>query len=246
VLELKNISFSTNERNILDNLNFTFESGLSYAILGNNGVGKSSLAKIIMGTDDYRTNHTGKIYFNDEDITEKNISERAKLGITMTWQEPVRFQGITVKDYISLGGKININNSEIFRLLDIAGLNHSYINRKVDKTLSGGERKRIELISIIALKPKFVIFDEPDSGIDMMSNSMIKSIIQELLNIKATVLSITHREEIAMISNKAILLCAGKINMVGDPEKVSNTYKSLCDNCSHVNNPVKDLIEVKL
>ncbi|WP_129407966.1 ATP-binding cassette domain-containing protein [Marinitoga lauensis] len=242
MLELKNISFSAGPRKVLEDITYTFEKGKIYAALGNNGVGKSTLARIIMGLNGYKGTHGGKIYFEGKDITDFSITERAKLGITMAWQEPVRYEGLGVREYLTLGKRINLSDNELLEILNLVGLNPFYLHRKVDKTLSGGERKRIELASLIILKPKFAIFDEPDSGIDMMSNIMIERIFKIITANGGTVLSITHREEIAEVADEAFLICSGKITSKGDPKKVSEFYRSTCDNCSHINVPV-DMIE---
>ncbi|SHE54607.1 Iron-regulated ABC transporter ATPase subunit SufC [Marinitoga hydrogenitolerans DSM 16785] len=239
MLELKNISFKTGTRKILEDISYKFEDGKIYAVLGNNGVGKSTLARIIMGLNGYIGKHGGQIIFNGKDITNLNITERAKLRITMAWQEPVRYEGLGVREYLTLGKRINLSDSELIEILNLVGLNPFYLHRKVDKTLSGGERKRIELASLIILKPRFAIFDEPDSGIDMMSNIMIERIFKIITSTGGTVLSITHREEIAEIADEAFLICSGKIKAEGDPKKVSEVYKSTCDNCAHINVPVE-------
>ena len=245
MLELKEISFYANERKILENVTYKFEEGKSYAILGNNGVGKSSLSKIIMGLEGYKDKHGGILLFNNIDITKMSVSERAKLGISMAWQEPVRFEGIGVKDYLTLGGKYKKTEKELNAILKEVGLNPFYLHRNVDKTLSGGERKRIEMASILILKPKLVILDEPDSGIDMMSNAIIENVIKKIKESGGTTISITHREEIALIADKALLLCGGKVHKEGNPEVVSFVYKSMCDTCSHINAPIED-VEVNL
>ena len=238
MLELKNINFSTGTRKILENITYTFEKGKIYAVLGNNGVGKSTLARIIMGLDGYKGNHGGNIFFAGQDITNMSVTERAKLGITMAWQEPARFEGLGVKEYLTLGKRIKLSENELIEILNLVGLNPFYLHRKVDKTLSGGERKRIELASLIILKPRFAIFDEPDSGIDMMSNVMVERIFKIITANGGSVLSITHREEIAEIANEAFLICSGKIKAEGDPKKVSEVYKTTCDNCAHINVPI--------
>ncbi|KAF2956347.1 ATP-binding cassette domain-containing protein [Marinitoga sp. 38H-ov] len=237
MLELKNINFKTGSRKILEDISYSFGKSKIYAVLGNNGVGKSTLARIIMGLDGY--NHGGKIYFEGQNITNMSVTERAKLGITMAWQEPARFEGLGVKEYLTLGKRIDLSENELIEILNLVGLNPFYLHRNVDKTLSGGERKRIELASLIILKPKFAIFDEPDSGIDMMSNIMIERIFKIITANGGTVLSITHREEIAEIADEAFLICSGKIKAAGNPKKVSEVYKTTCDNCSHINVPVE-------
>lgn len=148
----------------------------------------------------------------------------------MAWQEPVRFEGISVRDYLTIGNRA----IDPCYYLELAGLQPElYIDRLVDKTLSGGERKRIELISVLALNPKFAILDEPDSGIDMLSIQDIVTVIDAFRSQMTSVLLITHREEIARIANVASLLCGGEIVFSGEPQTVTEYYKSrrciVCD-----------------
>lgn len=238
MLTIKDLSFKTDDKEIIKNIKYDFQPGKIYAILGNNGVGKSTFVKIIMGMNGYFNNHGGSIYFDNEDITELSLVERAQRGITITNQEPARFKGVSVEKYLKLGGKKNYSDEEIINALRTVGLNGIYRFRKVDKTLSGGERKRIELASILLLKPRVVIFDEPDSGIDMMSNSMLADVIKKLKESDSTVIIITHREEISLLADEALLLCNGYIRDVGNPVRINKLYKETCDVCGHVNRPV--------
>lgn len=240
MLTIKNLGYSTDGKDIIKGINYTFEDGKTYAILGNNGTGKSTLVKAIMGMHGYINKHKGKIYMDNDEITDAPLVERAKKGLSITLQEPVRFKGISVKNYLSLGGKHDFSKEKMEEALEMVGLRKEYLNRKVDKTLSGGERKRIELASIILLKPKVVIFDEPDSGIDMMSNTMLKDVFEELRANNTTVISITHREEISRIADRALLLCGGEIKEEGTPEKINKLYKETCDVCDHINEPEED------
>jgi len=158
------------------------------------------------------------------------VHERARLGITMAWQEPVRFEGITVGQYLSLR---NVSGAPA-QYLELVGLSaERYGNRMVDRSLSGGERKRIELASLLALQPKLAILDEPDSGIDMLSTQDIINVIGAFKASGSAVLLITHREEIAVIADQASQLCGGRIICTGNPAKVAEHYKARhCDICS--------------
>ena len=125
--------------------------------------------------------------------------------------------------------------------LESVGLNaNEYLHRMLDKTMSGGEIKRIELASMLALQPRLCILDEPVSGIDLLSINNIISVIKQIQRQGSTVLLISHREEIASIADRASLLCGGKVILSGTPEKVINSYKSrsciICDGreCNHV------------
>ena len=140
--------------------------------------------------------------------------ERAQLGITLCWQEPARLEGISVADYVNLG-KASIDTAACLRRVGLAP--EQYLQRYIDKTLSGGQRKRIELASVFALRPKLALLDEPDSGIDLLSLGEIEELIQSFKEAGASVLLITHREEIVLFADHASQLCGGKIVLTATP-----------------------------
>ncbi|PKN11432.1 MAG: ABC transporter ATP-binding protein [Deltaproteobacteria bacterium HGW-Deltaproteobacteria-4] len=235
LLELHDISYRTPERLILAGLSLTVEAGEVHALLGTNGTGKSSLAYLIMGCEGYAPNR-GAIIFAGQRINKLKLHERARLGIALAWQEPVRFEGLSVRDYLLLRDK----GGDAGAALRLVGLEPElYLRRLVDKSLSGGERKRIELASIFALQPRCAILDEPDSGIDMLSTADLLNVINAFRAMGAAVLLITHREEIALQADRASQLCGGRIVYSGTPAQVTTFYKErrcqLCDGevCSH-------------
>ncbi len=222
LLDLRDLTFTAGTRKILDGFDLTVEQGEIHALLGTNGTGKSTVAYLIMGCEGYKPD-SGEILFDGHVINDLTISERAKLGITMAWQEPARFEGITVGNYLSLGRE-DVDPDEA---LEIVGLHPAlYLNRMVDKCLSGGERKRIELASIFALQPRLAVLDEPDSGIDMLSTGDILHVLRAFRDKGSSVLLITHREEIVRIADRASQICGGKIICTGNPLKVAEFYKS--------------------
>jgi len=236
LIEMKGLTFNAGEKKILDDFSMTIEDSEVHALLGTNGTGKSTLAYLIMGCEGYNPT-SGKILFEGKVINGLKIHERAKLGITMAWQEPVSFEGLSVRDYLTL------NNKDLDTALYIVmvGLHPElYLHRMVDKSLSGGERKRIELASTLALHPKLAILDEPDSGIDMLSTQDIVNVINAFKEHGSSVLLITHREEIVLIADRASQICNGRVVCSGNPEKVAEYYKSrkclVCDGevCAYV------------
>ena len=236
LLEIKCLTYETVNKNILDGLSLTIKTSEVHALLGTNGTGKSTLAYLIIGCEGYKPT-SGEIVFDGKVINDLKIHERAHLGITMAWQEPVRFEGISVKDYLALKNKSIVPA----HYLEMVGLQPEfYLHRMVDKSLSGGERKRIELASILALHPKLAILDEPDSGIDMLSTQDIVNVISAFKEHGSSVLLITHREEIVIIADKASQICNGKVICSGNPAKVAEYYKSrkclVCDGevCAYV------------
>jgi len=236
LIEIKGLTFHAGDKKILDDFSMTIGVSEVHALLGTNGTGKSTLAYLVMGCEGYRSS-SGEIVFEGKVINDLKIHERAKLGITMAWQEPVRFEGISVRDYLALNNK----DSDPSHYLEMVGLHPElYLHRMVDKSLSGGERKRIELASILALHPKLAILDEPDSGIDMLSTQDIVNVISAFKENGSSVFLITHREEIVLIADRASQICNGKIVCTGNPEKVAEYYKSrkcfVCDGevCAYV------------
>lgn len=229
LLELSNIFYSASGREILTGLTLGIEAGEVHALLGTNGTGKSTLASMIMGCQGFHP-ISGEIIFNGTSITDLKIHERARLGISMAWQEPARFEGLRVRDYLMLGTATE-QPEEALRLV---GLEPSrYLSRMVDRSLSGGERKRIELASVLALRPKLAILDEPDSGIDMLSTDDIIRVLDRLRSGGSAALLITHRDEIAAAADRASQICGGKIVYSGSSGAVAAVFKSRrCETCN--------------
>ncbi len=229
VFEIKDLHFNVGEKDILKGFNLSIGENEIHSILGLNGTGKTTLAAIIMGLEGYKPSK-GQILFNGVDISNFSITQRAKLGITLAWQSPASFEGITVSQYLSIGGN---NNQE--KLLHLVGLNPElYLNRIVDENLSGGERKRIELASVLSIKPKIVILDEPDSGIDIASIHIIKNLIKSFKKIGASTILITHNEEMTKVGDKALLICNGKVVKDGPTNEVTEYFKKNCKTCDHI------------
>ncbi len=214
---------------ILSGLSLFLAEGEVHALIGSNGTGKSTLAYLIMGCGPTLPN-SGDILFEGRSLLLLPLHERARLGISLAWQEPVRFEGIAVRDYLSLHAS-GISPDEALRLV---GLHPERCrDRMVDASLSGGERKRIELASVLSVRPKLAILDEPDSGIDMLSTQDIINVITAFKAGGSAVLLITHREEIALIADRASQLCGGRIICSGAPDKVADHYRTrncrVCD-----------------
>ncbi len=230
LLILEEVSLKREGRLILKNVNLRVEERTIHSILGPNGAGKSSLAYLIVGCCDYMPDE-GRIIFHNHEVNSIPIWKRAQMGLTLAWQEPARFEGLTVEDYLSLGMKQK-NRDKIIEALEFVLLDpKKYLKREVDRTLSGGERKRIELASIFTQEPKLVILDEPDSGIDVLALENIVEMIKTLKKKGTTVLLITHREDIAQIADRTSLMCSGLIAKEGQAEEVAQYYKTKCIPC---------------
>lgn len=220
MLELKNISFARDGKQILNNINLKIDNSKLIAITGPNGSGKSTLAKIIMGI---LTPDSGTILFDGQDITHKNITERAQLGIGFAFQQPVKFKGLTVKDLIEISSGNSINLSEACDYLSDVGLcAKDYLNREISGSLSGGELKRIEIAMLAAKKSKLTVFDEPEAGIDLWSFNSLISIFEKMHNqIKeSSIVIISHQEKILNIADEIVLLTDGEISAIGQKEEI--------------------------
>lgn len=224
MLELQNLSFqvagdSDGQREIIKDLNLTLADHSFIAITGPNGGGKSTLAKLIMGIEQPTS---GKILFNGTDITHMSITDRANLGISFAFQQPVRFKGIKVKDLITLAAGNNIKLSSACNYLSRVGLcARDYINRDVDTSLSGGELKRIEIATIIARNTPLAVFDEPEAGIDLWSfNNLIKVFEEMHQSNDNSLVIISHQERILSIADEIVVLADGSIQAKGRREDI--------------------------
>jgi Fe-S cluster assembly ATP-binding protein len=227
ILQVENLSLRRDGRDILRRVNLTVRAGEVHALLGLNGSGKSSLAYTLMGCAGYTPN-AGRIVFDGRDVTALSISERARLGITLAWQEPARFEGLPVAQYVQLG-MADPKRDRIRDALEAVALPPNvYARRVVDQTLSGGERKRVELAAVFAMHPRLAILDEPDSGIDALSLADIGALIRRMASEGTTVLLITHRDEMATAADRASLMCQGAVVWSGDAVEARRYYGTRC------------------
>lgn len=237
LLQVEDLHLQRQEQVILRGVTFGIAPRQVYALLGRNGSGKSSLAYTLMGCAGYVPS-AGRIFFNGQDITQFSITGRAKLGLTLAWQEPARFEGLKVKDYLALGMREPTRERVEKALLAVDLPPLTYLERTVNDALSGGERKRIELAAVYAMQARLAILDEPDSGIDVLSLDDIARLIRRLTDEGTAVLLITHRDEMVPAADVAALMCAGEILRVGEPQTVREYYARRCRPCE-----VTELVE---
>lgn len=223
MLELRNISFDVAENKkkigILKGINLTLEDNKFIVVTGPNGGGKSTLAKIIAGIE---TPTSGQILWNGEDITKLSVTERAKLGISYAFQQPVRFKGITVYDLIQLATGRQISTEEACQYLSEVGLcARDYIKREVNASLSGGELKRIEIATVMARNTQMTIFDEPEAGIDLWSFQKLIDVFEKMHeSVHSSILIISHQERILNIADEIIMIADGQVVSKGAKEVV--------------------------
>jgi Fe-S cluster assembly ATP-binding protein len=227
LLKVEHLSLSRNGRQILNDVNLSVYPGQVHVLLGLNGSGKSSLAYTLMGCTGYKSDE-GRILFDGQDITHMPIDQRARLGLTLAWQEPARFEGLPVGKYVSLGMQEFDRGRALAALEAVALPPRAYAVRPVDETLSGGERKRVELAAVYAMAPRLAILDEPDSGIDALSLADVGLLIRRMAEAGTAVLFITHRDEMVNAADTASIMCLGNVIYSGSPVKAQAYYKGRC------------------
>ena len=230
ILQLRDVTLERGGKRILDGLCLDFREAYVHAVIGPNGAGKSTLASLIMGLSGY-TDHRGDVLFEGESIKRLSVDERARCGITLAWQEPARFEGLSVRSFILAGVKEKSVDT-VCRSLGQVDLDpRKYIDRAVDKTLSGGERKRIELAGILAMEPKLVLMDEPDSGIDIEALDCIFQVLRTLKQNNVTVVLITHSLPVLRHADHGFLLCGGRLVREGPAEEIASYFRRKCAAC---------------
>ncbi|MBQ9365208.1 MAG: ATP-binding cassette domain-containing protein [Schwartzia sp.] len=224
MLELKGVSFEVNDENgreeILRDINLSMGDRRFIVITGPNGGGKSTLAKLLIGVE---RPTAGRIYFDGEDITELSITERARKGIAIAFQQPVKFKGIQVLDLLRIAAGRNLSASEGCDFLSEVGLcARDYIGREVNSSLSGGELKRIEIATVIARRARFSVFDEPEAGIDLWSFQNLIRVFEKMRRdiTDSTILVISHQERILKIADEIIVIKDGVVERHGDKKDV--------------------------
>lgn len=236
ILEIKDLSLEVENGRILNELNMEIETGQICALVGPNGAGKSSFAFAVMGLEGYR-NVEGDIVYKGESLNGLDVSERSERGITLAWQEPARYEGLNVGKFIraASGRESKESPSDV---LEMVGMDpDSYLDRALDSGLSGGERKKIELASILAMDPELVLLDEPDSGIDVASLDRIFEAIKLLKSRGTTVILITHSATVLEKAEHAFLMCCGSVIDEGSVDEIKSYLEEKCLPCDHKNAP---------
>lgn len=231
MIKLENLSYKVSdketgkEKYILKNLNLEFPKNKVTVITGHNGSGKSTLIKLLMGII---SPTSGKILVNGTDITPLQIQERANMGLTIAFQQPVRFKGLTVRDLLNLASKKQGKLADACEYLAKVGLcAKDYIDRELDDRLSGGELKRIELAIALAKGGDILLFDEPEAGIDLWSFDGLVNIFKELRN--KTVIIVSHQKKLLDNADYILLLNNNHDAILGTKkEMLENLNKPQC------------------
>ncbi len=227
MLQIKDSEVKIKEKTVLKNFNLDIPSGEVHVIMGPNGVGKSTLSKVIMGSSEYKVTK-GDILFNNKSILNLTTDERARLGIFLSFQNPIEIEGVTNSEF--LRSAINSKSDNPIGLYDFIKemensfndlkLNKEMMHRSLNQNFSGGEKKKNEILQMKLLKPSFIILDELDSGLDVDSLKIVCDNINNYLkeNKDASVLMITHYPRILEYIKPDYIhvLKEGKIVETGD------------------------------
>ena len=221
MLTLENVCWKPDGRDaVLKGIDLQLKPGKLTVVTGPNGGGKTSLAKVIAGLNQVSS---GRISLGDIDITEKDITERAKLGISYAFQQPVRFKGITVRSLLDLAAGGDVGDENVCQLMAKVGLcTKDYIDREINASLSGGEIKRIEIASVLARRDsKVLIFDEPEAGIDLWSFTGLIETFEDLKKEQdKALLVISHQERLLEIADEIAVIVDGKVRISGPSQEI--------------------------
>lgn len=234
MLELKNVSFRAGDepdaKEIIHQVSLQIDERF-VALTGPNGGGKSTLAKLIAGI--YIPTE-GQILLDGVDITHASVTERARLGISFAFQQPVRFKGLTVSDLITMASGRKLSVAEVCSYLSEVGLcAREYVNREINASLSGGELKRIEIAMVMARGTKLTLFDEPEAGIDLWSFGNLITVFEKMHErIQGSIMIISHQERILNIADRIIVIADGKIRQDGTREEILPTLLGTSSACS--------------
>lgn len=233
MLELINVDLSLEGESgpveILKNINLKLEKKKIYVMTGPNGGGKSSVAKVIMGIYPLTS---GKILMDGIDISEEDITQRAKMGIGYAMQQPARFKGMKVRDLLTLAAGENKEHTLCDLLFDVGLCAQDYLDREINASFSGGELKRLEIASVLARNSKIVLFDEPEAGIDLWSFKRLTQTFKDLnQKYDTTIIIISHQERILNLADEVIMVTGGKISEITNKNKILDEIKELDDNC---------------
>ena len=242
MLELRNVGYETDDnKEILHDVSLTVQERF-VAITGPNGGGKSTLAKVIAGI--YQPT-SGQILLDGVDITHMSITERANLGLSYAFQQPVRFKGLRVKDLLSLAAGKNTSVTEACSYLSEVGLcARDYVDRELNDSLSGGELKRIEIAMVLARGTKLSIFDEPEAGIDLWSFQNLIRVFEKMYEqTRGSILIISHQERILNIADKIVVIKDGQIQKEGPRSEILPALLGSADASSPACRVLTDKVE---
>ena len=230
MLEIKNLSFSAQGRQILNDINLTIPDGKLICLTGPNGGGKTTLAKMIAGVE---KPDSGQILLDGLDLVPLDPTERARAGVGYAFQQPVRFKGLTVRDMLNMAAGKTLTEEELASVLQEVGLEAGeYVDRGVGTHLSGGEIKRIEIATVLLRRSRLAVFDEPEAGIDLWSFNNLVRVFENIRDRRDnSLVIISHQERILSIADEIVMIQDGKVGLRGDRKSIFPRLLCKNDDC---------------
>lgn len=232
-LLIKDLWVSVEQKEILRGINLEIKSGTLHVVMGPNGSGKSTLASTMMGHPFYQIkNQKSKIKINNKLINDLGPDERAKLGLMLAFQNPLTIPGVTLSNflrtaYFELYGKKILSVLAFHKMMQekatLLSLDHAFLRRSINDGFSGGEKKKAEMLQLLVLQPKFAVFDEIDTGLDVDALKSVSKAIQILKEQGCGILLITHYQRILnhVIPDHVHIMKSGQIVKSGGSELVT-------------------------
>ena len=236
LLKIEGLSASAEDTEILHGITLSVGEGETHVVMGHNGAGKSTLGSVIMGSPEYRVTD-GRIFFGGEDITELSTDKRAKLGLFISFQNPIEIPGITLAEFLRnaleevTGKRIKLWDfkKKLYAAMELLEMDKSYADRDLNVGFSGGEKKKSEILQLLILEPKLAILDETDSGLDVDAVKTVSKGIEEYKKrTGGALIVITHNTKIleALTVDRTHILSAGKIAAEGGAELVDEVIEN--------------------
>jgi len=246
-LKIKDLTVTVNNKTILKDFNLEIKPGEIHAIMGPNGTGKSTLTKVIMGDPNYKI-IKGEIYFDDIRVNDLPVDERARLGIFLGMQMPMEIEGVSNADFLRTALRSKDENFKLYsfikeldKTVEDLKMNKDMIHRGINEGFSGGERKKNEILQMHILKPKVVMLDEIDSGLDVDSLKIVGNSVMDYYNDeKPAILLVTHYQRLLdyIKPDYVHIMSGGKIIKSGDVSLVKEIeekgYENLVKNSTSV------------
>ncbi len=221
MLSIQNLSVSVEGKKIIDNFTFTFNPGKTYALMGPNGSGKSTLASAIMGHPHYRLSRNARILIGKKNLKHLSPDKRAGLGVFLSFQTPMELAGVTVFELLRLALEKTIEPVKLHGLVAQHAkelhIKDDLLKRSLNAGFSGGEKKKLEALQAVLLAPRFAIFDEIDTGVDVDALKTIFKFLARHLPKETTLVFITHSPRLlkAIHPDKILVLRDGRLVKTG-------------------------------
>lgn len=234
MLQIKNLSVKVGEKQILNQISFDFETGKNYCILGKNGSGKSSLAMTLAGNPKYEISE-GTLFLDGQNLTEMTPDERNKAGIFLTFQNIPEIPGVKLFEFLKTIYDARVEKPSTFLefkkiiepLMAELEIEKAFLWRDLNVGFSGGEKRKIEVLQIKLLKPKYIILDEIDSGLDVNAVRQVAELLKAVNTEENSFIVITHLFEMLqeLPLEKILILEQGKIKAIGGRELMEQVRK---------------------